>query len=250
MVDFVIDSAIDLPKKDIIENNIKIVPVYIIKGNERFKVDLDFKYKFYKNEEFIKDWLDGKLKTSQPSINDFLDVFEKCKEKIIVFTVSSKLSGTYNVALNASKIINKNIYVIDTLNVSIGAGLLVKIAIKLSKKYNVEDLVKKIDNIKKKIKAFAFVKNIEYLLRSGRINILKYSFLKLINKKPIITIKDGSLELYKLSSDLYRDFEELEKKFKIKLFGYNLEKINKKAILLSPAISVHLGPGFGFSAFK
>lgn len=250
MVDFVIDSAIDLPKKYIIKNDIKVVPVYIIKDNEKFPVTLDFKYKFYKDKEFRKAWLEGKLKTSQPTIEDFLEIYRECGNEIIVFTIGSKLTGIYNVALNSSKMINKKIYVIDTSNVSVGSGLLVMFAKKLSEKYKGQELISKIEKLKNKIQAFAFIENIAFLLKSGRINIIKYSFLKLVKKKPILTIKDGSAELFKLSSDLKKDFEELEKQFKIKLFATNCEKLNKKEILISPAVSVHLGPAFGFAALK
>ncbi|MFH7902864.1 MAG: DegV family protein [Candidatus Aenigmatarchaeota archaeon] len=250
MVDFVIDVTVDLPKKFVEKNDIKVVPLYILKDEEKIKVDFNFKYKFYKDRELKDLWLKGKLKTSQPSLEDFLEIYKDCEDEILVFTVSSKLSGTYNVALNASKMVNKKIYVVDTLNASVGSGLLVMFAKKISEKYKFENLIKKIEKLKYKIKTFAFIENIEYLLRSGRINILKYSFLRLINKKPIITVKDGSLELYKLSSDLYKDFEELEKNYKIKLFGTNSKKINKKEILINPIISVNLGLGFGFSALK
>jgi len=248
MVDIVVDVTVDLPKKLIEKYNIKVVPLYIIKENEKVPVDFNFKYEFYK--KFKDDWLKGNLKTSQPSIEDFLNVFKECNNNILVFTISSELSGTYNVALNASKLINKNIYVVDTRNASVGSGLLVLLAIKLLEKYDFDEVIRRIEKLKQKIKALAFLEDINYLLNSGRINLLKYSFLRLINKKPIITVKDGRLELFKLSSDLVKDFFELEKQYKIKLYGSNFKKIIGKEILINPIVSIHLGPAFVFAALK
>jgi len=247
-VDIVVDVTVDLPKKAVEKYDIKVVPLYIIKENDRIPVDFNFKYKFYR--KFKDDWLNGNLKTSQPSVEDFLNIFKECNNDILVFTISSELSGTYNVALNASKLVNKNIYIVDTRNASVGSGLLVLLAIRLLEKYNFDEVIKRIERIKQRIKTFAFIEDINYLLNSGRINILKYSFLRLINKKPIIIVKDGKLELFKLSSDLVKDFLELEKQYKIKLYGSNSRKIIGKEILINPIVSIHLGPAFGFAALK
>jgi len=248
MVDIVVDVTADLPKKIIEKYGIRVVPLYIIRENEKIPVDFKFKYEFYK--KFKDDWLKGSLKTSQPSVEDFLNAFKECDDEVLVFTISSELSGTYNVALNASKLVNKKIYVVDTRNASIGSGLLVLLTIKLLEKYKFNELVEKVEKLKNKIKTFAFLEDINYLLNSGRINILKYSFLRLINKKPIIIVKDGRLELFKISSDLTKDFFELEKQYKIKIHVSNTKKITGKEILMNPIISIHLGPAFGFAALK
>jgi len=248
MVSVVIDVTVDLPKNLIKKYDIRVVPLYIVKDGEKIPVSYDFKYTFYRR--FRDEWLKGKLKTSQPSVGDFLEIFKECENDILVFTISSELSGTYNVALSASRLVNKNIRVIDTGNASVGSGLLALLSIKLLEKYKLDKVIEIIEKLKQKIKTFAFIEDINYLLNSGRINIIKYSFLRLINKKPIITVRDGKLELFKLSSDLLKDFYELEKQYKIKLYGSNTRKITGKEILINPIVSIHLGPAFGFAALK
>jgi len=248
MASIVIDVTVDLPKSIIRKYDIRVVPLYIIKDDEKIQVDYDFKYKFYR--KFGDEWLKGKLKTSQPSVGDFLEIFKECEDDILVFTVSSELSGTYNVALSASKLVNKNIHVVDTKNASVGSGLLVLLSLKLLERYKLDKVIDIIERLKNKIKTFAFIEDIKYLLNSGRIDVIKYSFLRLINKKPIIIVDNGKLELFKLSSDLLKDFYELEKQYKIKLYGSNTRKIIGREILINPIISIHLGPAFGFAALK
>jgi len=248
MTSIVVDVTVDLPKGIVKKYDIRVVPLYVIKGEEKIPIDYDSKYSFYK--KFRDEWLKGKLKTSQPSVGDFLEIFKECEDDVLVFTISSELSGTYNVALSASELVNKNINVIDTRNASVGSGLLVLLSIKLLERYKPDKVVRIIEKMKQKIKTFAFIEDINYLLNSGRINILKYSFLRLINKKPVIIVKDGRLELFKLSSDLLKDFHELEKQYKIKLYGSNTRKITRKEVLINPIVSIHLGPAFGFAALK
>jgi len=248
MVSIVIDVTVDLPRRIVRKHDIRVVPLYIIRDKERIPVDYEFKYVFYK--KFRDEWLSGKLKTSQPSIGDFLEIFKECEDDILVFTISSELSGTYNVAINASRLINKNVNVIDTRNASVGSGLLVLLTIKLLERYKLDRVIKIVDRIKKEIKTFAFIEDIRYLLNSGRIDIIRYSFLRLINKRPVITVSDGKLELFKLSSDLLKDFYELERQYKIKLYGSNTKKVMGKEILVNPIVSIHLGPAFGFAALK
>jgi len=248
MVDIVIDVTVDLPKKVIEKYGIKVVPLYVIRDGDKIPIFYNSKNEFYK--KFREEWLSGKLKTSQPTLKDFLEVYESCEKEILVFTISSELSGTYNVALNASKFTKKKVYVIDTRNASVGSGVLVLIARKLLEKYKVDEVVERIKDIRERIDTYAFVENINYLLNSGRINLLKYSFLKLVNKKPILNIRDGRLELFKLSSDLIKDFYDLEKKYKLKLYGSNTRKVSGKEILMNPIISIHVGPVFGFAGLR
>ncbi len=127
-IGLIADEMGDLPEDMVLANNVSIV---------KFKIDygeLDaFPGNVYqKIREGEKRGLPSLLKTSQPSINDFLKIFkEKLQnfEKVICVTFSSKISGAYNSAVQAIKFLpssdQKNIYILDSFQGSGAEGLII-----------------------------------------------------------------------------------------------------------------------------
>ena len=77
-------------------------------------------------------------KTSSPSPDRFIEIYNCEEEEILIITLTSKLSSTYSNAVLAKNIylehnpgVNKRIAVIDTLSGSIGVALMVYNANKL-----------------------------------------------------------------------------------------------------------------------
>jgi len=249
MFEIITDVTCDLQRDILIGEKVKVVPLYIIKPNEeRIKITIDYDFeKFY--SEYKDLILKGALKTSQPSINDFLDAYKSSDyEEIVVITLSSKLSGTYNVALSSSKLIkNKKIYVIDSKQASIGLGLLVRELLKLRKKGL--SAMEAIEEIKKvNVQTYAAIVDINFLLNSGRINIIKYAFLRLVNKKPIVKVTNGELQLYKLSDDPFRDIIDISRGKKEVIFGGSIDffyTLPEPKVLVNPIVATVLGPAFG-----
>ena len=121
------ESAADLSEKIIEKYNIGIV---------NFKVDLervkDFPGNvFEKMRAAEKQKVDSIVKTSQPSIADYINLFKSKLEdfeEIIHISTSSKVSGAYNSALQATKFLGEKaskIHVLDSLKSSAAEGLLV-----------------------------------------------------------------------------------------------------------------------------
>ena len=149
-IKIVTDSSCDL-NKDIIEKyDIKVVPLNVSFGEDVY-IDgqLD-------NKEFYDRMSKSKElpKTSCPSPEKFMKAYEG-DEDVIVFNMSSKLSGTYSAALLAKNMIleedsNKKIAVIDTETGSISQGqLIIKAAKLVEEGKTFEEIVDYIENIKK-----------------------------------------------------------------------------------------------------
>ena len=99
-VKIIIDSSSDLTLDEIEKYNLEVIPLTInIDGEE-------YDYRTIGNEEYIIRMRTAKeFSTSQPAIGKYIEAFEKwTKEgyKILVLTISSALSGTYNSVLAAS----------------------------------------------------------------------------------------------------------------------------------------------------
>ena len=113
--------------------------------------------------------------TSQATPDEFLRVlipFVNSGDDVIVITLSSKLSGTYQSAVIAATALGRNVYIVNSQSVSVGAGILVEYALKLveSKKYSIEEIAEKLIKESNNIRIVALLDTLEYLKKGGRIS--------------------------------------------------------------------------------
>src|SRR5436305_1774651 len=133
MTRIVVDSTSDLPSEVMKELGITMVPLKVHFGTEEYldRVELD------QDEFFQKLAVATELpKTSQPSPGEFIDAYRQlpADEPIISIHISEKLSGTYQSAVLARKELpDRDIRVIDSGNVTAGAGMLVLAAAEMVK---------------------------------------------------------------------------------------------------------------------
>ncbi|MGN0474703.1 MAG: DegV family protein [Acutalibacteraceae bacterium] len=133
-------------------------------------------------------------KTSLPDGGAIVDMFDRIKadgyEKVLAVTISSGLSGTYNmVRLMAEEYKGLEIYVLDSKNISIGAGML---AIRAAQMVNDdgmswENLIMKIPREVGKSKVFFCVDTLKYLQKGGRIGLVTAMLGSSLNLKPVIS---------------------------------------------------------------
>ena len=135
--------------------------------------------------------------TSQPTPDAFAQEYEKAisaGETVIVLTISSKLSGTYQSANIAAMDFPGQIYVVDTLSAAIGVGILAELAYDLAQQgMAAEAIVAKLEEEKHKLVLFAALDTLEYLVRGGRLSKVAGLAGGLLNIKPVITLKDGEI---------------------------------------------------------
>ncbi|VVB74251.1 putative protein, DegV family [Candidatus Tiddalikarchaeum anstoanum] len=219
-------------------------------------------------KEFYEKITDKKnhFTTSQANPEDFLEVFKKYSDyKIIVITATSKMSGINNSANIAKKEMpNNDIAVIDSESLSAGLSILADLGLHLIKEgESYDNIVKKLENLKHKIKLFFLLTNLDYLVSSGRVNKIIGFLGKVVNMKPLLEIKEGVLTsagAMILSKDMVNSFYEfLENKIRNthKIFiihnnldaemralksklgrGYDIEIIN----FLNTLLGVYSGP--------
>jgi DegV family protein with EDD domain len=227
-IGIVADETIDLPEETIKENNIGIV---------RFKLDfqelMDIPGNIYeKAREGERRGIKSLIKTSQPSINDFFVAFkEKLKEfeNILCITISSKVSGTHNSAVQAKKFLGaefeKRVHVFDSMNGSGSEGLVVLKAIALIKeKLNLNEVAEKLKKELPNIKLVGMYKSPKWLEASGRIPKFVPMMMgqaEKINIKPILGFRDGKLTFVGVKrnfkdtpSTLLEEFEKATKKIR------------------------------------
>jgi DegV family protein with EDD domain len=195
-VKIVTDTLSDITADLAAQLGITVIPLYVRFGEEMYRDRIDIT-----SEDFYRRLVnEPKLpSTTQPSPNDFLDIFKKLAEEtdeILVVTVSGKMSGTYQSAIQAKALLNckARIEVIDSLQVAMAEGLVVIAAAKAAKQGG--DLAKIADVARSalsRVHLVAYFDTLKYLAKGGRIGKASGLVGSLLSVKPILTIKEGEM---------------------------------------------------------
>jgi len=171
-------------------------------------------------------------KTSQPSAKDFMDVFEKQLahfEEVIGIILTSKLSGSYNSALQARNFLKpedqKRIFLIDSLSFSAGESPLILRAIDLIEQgKSAEEIVKDLEKFVPLIQVIVIIEDPKWLEASGRMSPFLANWTRRAAKiglRPLIRIKNGVLVsggivtgAKDIPAALFKKFETETKKLK------------------------------------
>ena len=200
-IGIITDEGADLPKEIIEKEQIAVVPVKLDWPEIK---NLPGENTFQKMRELEKLGMKSFGKTSQPSPKDFIDKYKYQLErfdKVICITLTSKLSGTYNSAIQGKNFLTpqdrEKVFVIDSLNASSGQALLVLKAVDLIKSdKKIEEIVKELEKFTSQIRLFLMLEDPKWLEYSGRISPLIASFLRNMAKRGIralMTFKNGKL---------------------------------------------------------
>ncbi|AUD63122.1 hypothetical protein BK010_05795 [Tenericutes bacterium MO-XQ] len=188
----VTDSIADLPQTLVDKYQIHQYPLGLMINDTTYYDKLTIYSKdFYK----MMDSLEVYPTSSQPnpkSLENFFSQLTTYCDQIIVLTVSSKMSGTYQTFLDAtSKFSDKKITVIDTMQNSGAQGLLVlKAAEAIDQNKSYDDIVSMIERLKHESRILVSVKTLKYMVKGGRVKKVTGLVGKILNLKPVISIDD------------------------------------------------------------
>ena len=196
MIKLMIDSAADISKQEAEQKGIIMLPMLISFGEQEYYdgVNLtpqDFWEKMVESDVLPKTSLINSFRFEEAFANH-----TKNGEELIVITISSKLSGTYASAKQASEKFGGKVHVIDSLNACVGERLLCDYALRLIKQgLSAQDIVNELEEKKKKIKVMALLGTLEYLKKGGRISKAVAFAGQMISIKPVVGVVDGEVKL-------------------------------------------------------
>jgi DegV family protein with EDD domain len=195
-IKIVTDSTSDIPTQMADDLGISIVPLYARFGEKVYRDRVDIsETEFY--DRLVHDPMHPK--TSQPSPQDFLNMYERLAhdaDGIVSIHISSKLSGTYNSALQAKERYDGGcpIEVVDSQSVSMGLGLLAMLANRLAASgKNLSQVIEEVKSEIPNIHMLGFFDTLKYLALGGRIGKVKALLGSVLNVKPVVTVKEGEL---------------------------------------------------------
>lgn len=269
-VKIIVDSSVDLDPS-VREKITAVVPLSVTFGTEEYQDGVTITpQQFYEKLASAAQL----PTTSQPTPAAFEEAYEKATadgSQVVVITIASQLSGTYQSATIAAADYPDRVFVADSRNAAIGAGVLAMYALQLAEQgMTAPRILEELISARKRICLYAMLDTLDYLKKGGRLPAATAVVGGLLNVKPLIRVEEGKIHVQTMARGLKKAFATLtdlsaadvDTTMPI-LLGYsgtdeNLQKYRDSqdfwdpsvpATVVGAAIGTHAGPGAVTTAF-
>ena len=196
-VRIITDSVADLPSEVAKELGITVIPLNVRFGTEVYRDGIDLTA-----EQFYNRLVHDKTfpVTSVASPGTFAEAYDKLAEEtdeILVIALTSKLSATYEVALQSIGLMKRKcrVEVVDSQWAVMAQGFIVIAAAKATRAgASFDEVLNIIHRNMKRVDIRAAFDTLEYLRRGGRIGAAQALLGSMLKVNPIIMLKDGVVE--------------------------------------------------------
>jgi len=193
----VADTTSYLPPELIEKHDVHLVSLYVgIEGEQDREADIDDLHGFYERLRSS----DQAVTTSQPSVGDFIAVYEPLLaegHEIVSIHLSSGISGTYESAMQARERLTaegkggERIVVCDSRTGAGGMGLMILAAANAAEGgANAAEANDRAEEARRELKIWFAVDTLDYLRRGGRIGAARAWIGTTLKIKPILTLED------------------------------------------------------------
>ena len=264
----VTDSTCDLPLEVAEMYGLVVVPVFINMNGKSYLDGVEIsRAEFY---EMLPS-SDPLPTTSAPGIGTFVEIYKKLAEEgatyIISIHISGSLSNIPNIARLAAEAVEEvQVIVVDSGQLTLGLGLVALEAAQMAAgELSLDEVLEKIEDLKKRTHSYALLDTLDYLKKGGRISALQHNLATLLSIKPLLLFYQGDMVMEKVRTHkkaverMLAHAASLGKLEKIALVHASsierLEAVRDRARELfadlevpfsgevTPAIGSHVGPG-------
>jgi DegV family protein with EDD domain len=206
----VLDSTADLPDAADRFPNWRVVPLYVLFGDESLRDGVDIDATEFYARLTARDVFPA---TSQPTPGDFLDCYSglAAYERILSLHVSARVSGTFASAETAAaELGDGRVRPIDTETASAAIAMLaLALQRRLDRGTSDEEIDALVDRYRRDRGLLFTVDTLEFLARGGRIGKAAAFAGTLLHVKPILSIRDGEVVPVKRVRGERKAFAEL-----------------------------------------
>jgi DegV family protein with EDD domain len=198
VIGIICDSGTDLPDEILKDERVKMVPLKVILRDkvykDRFEISEEEVLEFMKH-----DFPKSSLPTSDEVKTALKEMINDGYDEIVGVNISSGLSGTHNsFKMAATALLKENpnvkIEIVDSLNISMGAGFLVYKALKLiDEGKSFEEIVNDVKDSIKKSKLFYTIPTLKFLKAGGRIGRVSATMGEILSLKPVISVDENGI---------------------------------------------------------
>jgi DegV family protein with EDD domain len=195
LVAVITDSTSYLPPGWAAELGVRIVPVQVIVAGQAFDETEDAQAQ--RVAEALQSW--QPVTTSRPSPARFTEAFREAEaagaQGIVVATLSSAMSATYESALLAAREAEIPVDVIDTRTIAMGAGFAVVSGAHAARDgADREEVARVVRARAAATHVYFYVDTLEYLRRGGRVSSARAAVGQALQVKPLLQVVDGHVE--------------------------------------------------------
>ncbi len=214
------------------------------------------------------------IRTAQTSTGKLLEMYKEMiasgYDELLIITISKHLSGTYQNAVLAAKMIEDvPIHIFDSQSLSYVEALMAMTArLMADEGEKVPDIMRKLEWIRDHNHIFVTVDTLKYLIKNGRLSNAAGFFGTLLKLKPLLEVsKDGKVETLEKIRTTQRARAEMMDLFYKEIAGKKVvafivytnnmneffdlkdlleerpEIVEMKMIPLTPVVGCHAGPG-------
>ncbi len=238
------DSIADLPEELMDQYHVHLLPVGLLVDEVPYldKVTISSET-FYKQLKTAKHF--SSSQPNQKQIERMLDFLLDHYKKVLVITVSSQMSGTYNAYIQYAKN-HPQLTVFDSKQNSGAEGLVVLEAAKLVKSgKDINEIIPELEKFTQRTKIFVSVKTLKYMVKLGRVSKVTGLVAKIMNLKPVIGISPEGKGLIvrkalSLSGNI-RQIMDLIRKAPIETYAIVHSEADKRANKLAHLIEKETG---------
>lgn len=193
-VRIIVDSACDMNSAD--HPQLTVLPLSVVFGEDIYLDGVTIT-----NTRFYELLTESRDLPSTGQVNPyaFTKAYEEALaagEDIVVITLSAKLSGTHQSAVTAAELVDGEVRIIDSRNVTVGERALVEYALSLvDQGASVDEVVEGVKAMRARVVVLGLLETLEYLRRGGRISAAAGAVGEMLSIKPVVTVRDGEVQL-------------------------------------------------------
>lgn len=199
MVKIITDSTCDLGIDRMNELDLEVIKLPVNFGEETYydlvDINTDKLYELVKEKNMLP-------KTSAVPIMTYIDVFQKYVDlgyDIVFMGISRQMSRSFENAIMAAREVNEEkIFVVDSMNLSTGIGLLLLKACKYRDQGDdAKTIAEKLNVDNKRVLSQFAIEKMNHLHKGGRCSSVAAIAASILKIKPIIAVRDGKMHVMK-----------------------------------------------------
>lgn len=192
-VHIITDSSSDIVNPS--DPRLTVVPLSIAFGTKTYADGVDLSHEQFYELLVEGDDMPTTGQATPYAFSQAIEAARKDADGIVVITLSSKLSGTYESAVAAADGAS-DVYVVDSKNVTVGQCILVDYALRLADEgKDAAQIAAALEQARERVHLIALLDTLEYLRRGGRIPSAVGAVGELLAIKPVIAIVDGEVAI-------------------------------------------------------
>ncbi len=192
-VQIVTDSSSELENS--FHPSLHVVPLNVRFGNDEYQDGVNLSREEFYNRLIEEDTLPQTSAASPVAFEEAVLDAKKNGDEVLLITLSSKLSGTYQSAkLGIADL--EDVYLVDSMTVCLGLQILVRRALELSDQgLSAAEIAKILEEEKGRVRLVALLDTLEYLKKGGRISAAAAAIGNLLSIRPVIAVEDGEVKM-------------------------------------------------------